>query len=160
MKKTTISLFIVFLIALLSVCPVFANEESTFVNDQELIESEIQSRELNLWNRRSFSFSFDASSRATMEKALQSALITAGSTGIGSLGGTPGAMLGGGLGAFITTFANDATDQYYSVFGNTGYGSVIIARYQNKLRVGVYLYSDANHVNLVYRNTYATNNFK
>ena len=69
-------------------------------------------------------------------------------------------MLGGGaVGAFISSYAADAVSEYYEVFGNTGYGTVIGGRYGSKMRIAIYLYSDSARTNLVYSDVYATDHF-
>ena len=53
----------------------------------------------------------------------------------------------------------EAVSEYYEVFGNTGYGTVIGGRYGSKMRIAIYLYSDSARTNLVYSDVYATDHF-
>ena len=143
------------------VFPASAVETDTSQPATVTLQGSLQPFEFNQWQRSYSDFSFDARSAEKMEKALTSAAITAATSALGALfGGGAGASIGGGaVGAFISSYAADAVSEYYEVFGNTGYGTVIGGRYGSKMRLAIYLYSDSARTNLVYSDVYATDHF-
>lgn len=135
------------------VFPASAVETDTSQPATVTLQGSLQPFEFNQWQRSYSDFSFDARSAEKMEKALTSAAITAATSALGALFG------GGAVGAFISSYAADAVSEYYEVFGNTGYGTVIGGRYGSKMRIAIYLYSDSARTNLVYSDVYATDHF-
>jgi hypothetical protein len=139
-----------------------SNLETPIVIDETvpIQVEENQTNELNQWQRCYTNFTFNTSSRATAERAITAGSITAASSGIGALfGGIGGAAAVGGIGAAISSYSSDCISQYYSKFGNTGYGTVVAGRYGSKLRLGYYYYSDPDRKNLVASYTYATDHY-
>lgn len=158
-KKILSMIMVIALTLCVFVFPVSAVEKDVSGPIDATSYGSVQPFEFNQWLRSYADFTFDAKSAEKMEKALTSAAISAATTTVGALFSTGGAIAGSAAGAFISSLATDAVSEYYEAFGDTGYGTVISGRYGSKLRMAIYLYSDAERTNLVYSDVYATDHF-
>lgn len=156
-KIMTLVLVVVMVFAMSATA--FADTSTVNVNELQTVSDRVETREFNQWERSSANFTFDVSSQKKTKKALGNALLVGGGTAIGLLGGNGGAIAGSMVGAFFASYASDCIEENYAMFGKVGYGTVFMAKYKSKLRVSVYIYSDAARTKLVYKDTYATDNF-
>ncbi|MDO4289267.1 MAG: hypothetical protein Q4C55_08770 [Eubacterium sp.] len=119
----------------------------------------IEPYELNQWTRSSTNFEFNTQSRYDMEKTLYSSMSGAATVVVGKLFGVPGTVTAAALSPFISNTAENCMKNFYGRFGQTGYGTVIGARYQSKLRLAYYYYSDPGRKNLVTSYVFSTDAF-
>lgn len=104
-------------------------------------------------------FSFTVGTQKSAEKALYTSMISAAGAAAAVLFGTTGGIAGSAIGAGLSSIASDCIEQNYAKFGSTGYGTVVAGRYGAKLRIAIYIYTDANRTVRVYSDVCSTDHF-
>ena len=153
------------ILALCLCASINGNVQAVENDDMEVIlldfenEPTIGTNEFNQWDRTSRNFSATKSSTAQKtEKALSAAVIAAAAYGISVKFPGTGAI-SAVTSAALSSLVADYIDDYYDSMPSIVYGKVVTGRYLSKIRIGVYIYSDAARTKLLYHESYASDSY-